>query len=132
VLIYHTSLQRNKRVALAYIKERLARLENLAWEMGYVPERLKPNLVVAEHEFFSDYCALLHNYTKQFDSSLHIDMTESTKPPNDVFVDVRVKQEIGQIFTEDGAVTLAKGTQLNMRRADAEPLIRQGKLEHIG
>ena len=124
-------MQRNKRVALAYLVERLNRLKVLAWEMGYVPERIKPNLVAAENDFFSQYCRLLHDYTKRFDSTIHLDLTETTKPPSEVFVDVRVVQEMGQIFTEDGVLTLTAGTQQHMRRSDAEPLIRQGKLKHL-
>ncbi len=118
-------------MALAYLSERLARLQHMAWEMGYVPERIRPNLVGAESEFFGQYCALLHSYSRQFDSSLHLDLTEATKPPSDVFIDVRVLKEIGQIYTEDGPVSLKAGTQQSMRRADAEPLIRCGKLEHL-
>jgi GINS complex subunit 1 len=118
-------------VALTYLIERLARLQTLAWEMGYVPERVKPNLVVAENEYFAEYCGLIHSYSRQFGSAVNIDLTESTKPPSDVSIEVRVLKEIGAIFTEDGMVTLSQGRLLSMRRSDAEPLIRSGKLEHL-
>jgi GINS complex subunit 1 len=131
VLVYHTSVQRNKRVALTYLVERLARLQTLAWEMGYVPERVKPNLVVAENEYFAQYCSLIHGYSRQFGAAVNIDLTESTKPPSDVSIEVRVLKEIGAIFTEEGMVQLSLGRMLSMRRSDAEPLVRSGKLEHV-
>ena len=118
-------------MALTYLCERLARLQALAWEMGYVPERVRPNLVVAENEYFAQYCGLVHSYSRQFGAALNIDLTESTRPPSDVFVEVRVLKDIGAIFTEDGMVMLSQGRLLSMRRSDAEPLMRTGKLEHL-
>lgn len=133
VLIYHTSLERNKRICLAYLNERLERIKRMAWELGYVPERAKSNLVGAEQDFFSDYTNLVRNYSKNFDGSvIHIDLSEDlTHPPTDLFVEVRVLKDLGQVFTEDGLVTLKMGTQHTMRRVDAEPYIRQGKLELV-
>ena len=52
-------------------------------------------------------------------------------PPKDLFIEVRVLEDIGTIVTESGPITLKKNTQTLMRRSEAETLIRQGKLEHI-
>lgn len=111
----------------------MERIKRIAWELGYIPERSKPNLVNAELDFFSDYTNLLRMYPKHFDrASVHIDLMEDlSHPPTDMIVEVRVLKNIGQVYTEDGAIYLEKGTQHTMRRAEAEPYIRQGKLEHI-
>ena len=112
---------------------RLERIKKIAWELGYVPERVKGNLVNAELDFFSDYMNLMRSYSKHFDTAgVHIDLTEDlTHPPSDLFVEVRVLKDLGQIYTEDGPIFLQQGTQHTMRRIEAEPYIRQGKLEHI-
>ena len=134
VIVYHTSLQRHKRICLAYLVERMERIKRIAWELGYIPDRAKPNLVNAELDFFSEYSTLMRNYSRHFDrgGSVHIDLTEDQgHPPSDLVIEVRVLKTIGQVFTEEGVIYLEKGTQHTMHRLDAEPYIRQGKLEHI-
>lgn len=133
VLLHHQSLQRNKRVCLAYLNERIERVKKISWEMGYVPQRLKPNLCAAEIFFFSEYSKLLRAYGRHFDRgiSVHLDLSEDlVHPPSEINVGVRVVRQVGQVYTENGTIFLQEGTQHTMRRIDAEPYIRQGKLQH--
>jgi hypothetical protein len=76
--------------------------------------------------------SLMRNYSKTLDSAsgknlqnqffdlhilflflfclVHIDLTEDLDfPPSDLFVEVRVLKDLGEIFTEDGAIFLEKG-----------------------
>jgi GINS complex subunit 1 len=54
------------------------------------------------------------------------------QPPKELQIEVRVLQDYGTIVTESGAtITLKKDTRILLRRTDAEPLIRQGILEHV-
>lgn len=131
VMVNHFGLLRNKRVCLAYLYERLARIKRVAWELGYVPEKMKPNLTIPESDFFNAYTKLMRSYSKHFDSAhFTLDLTDDLhQPPSDLFIEVRVLKEVGQVFTEDGPISLHKGTQHTMRRVDAEPYIRQGKLQ---
>lgn len=131
VMVHHVGLQRNKRLCLAYLHERLVRIKRLAWELGYVPEKSKPNMTLPESDFFNDYTQLLREHAKHFDSAhFTLDLCEDLQqPPSDLFVEVRVRREVGEVFTEEGPVYLHMGTQHTMRRSDAEPYIRQGKLE---
>jgi len=131
-MIGHTSLQRNKRLVLAYLMERINRIKTMAWEMSYVPHNSKPNLSRPEVDFFSSYTMLMRNYSKNFDTEhFTLDLTDDLQvPPTDLFVEVRVLKDLGEVYTEEGAINLQKGTQHTMRRIDAEPYIRQGALEH--
>ena len=69
-------------------------------------------------------------------------------PPKDVYVEVKVLKQIGnyyylfypqwyliffvgEISTENGTVSLDKGTTQYLRRSDVEHLIRQGVLQHL-
>ena len=106
----------------------------LARERERWKTHLDANLVNAELDFFSEYSTLMRNYSRHFDrgGSVHIDLTEDQgHPPSDLVIEVRVLKTIGQVFTEEGVIYLEKGTQHTMHRLDAEPYIRQGKLEHI-
>lgn len=96
-----------------------------------VPEKTKANMATAEMEFFNSYMQLVRSYQKHFDSAeFTLDLTDDLQqPPCDLFVEVRVVKEIGLVHTEEGPVHLLSGTQHTMRRVDAEPYIRQGKLE---
>ena len=45
---------------------------------------------------------------------------------------VRALEDVGPLMTDDGgSLVMRKGTSRYMKRADAEPLIRQGVLDHI-
>lgn len=52
-------------------------------------------------------------------------------PPKSLLIQVRVLENYGRLMTTSGSVTLTKDMVLLLRRTDAEPLIRQGVLEHV-
>ena len=64
-------------------------------------------------------------------SFLQMDLTADLQPPKDLYIEVRVEKDCGEIFTDSGAVTLERGTTHYLRRSDVEHLIRQGFLRAL-
>ncbi|CAG8876327.1 unnamed protein product [Penicillium nalgiovense] len=60
-----------------------------------------------------------------------IDLTGTLEPPKDLFIDVRVLKDAGEIQTEYGVINLTKNSQLYVRQGDVERLIAQGFLERL-
>eukprot|EP00037_Helgoeca_nana_P021055 m.211176 g.211176 ORF g.211176 m.211176 type:complete len:192 (+) comp25501_c0_seq1:71-646(+) len=128
MMIQYEAILRNKRCVLAYLMERVKRLQLLRWDVGAVlPPELKESLSLQETEFFVQYNRSLNTYTR----NVGIDLTTDLLPPKELFIEVRCLEDIGEIATEDGTVQLEEGSQHFLRRSDVEPLIRAGKLEHL-
>lgn len=53
------------------------------------------------------------------------------QPPKDLYIEVRVLRDCGEVMTENGLVHLEANSTHFLRRADVEQLIRQGLLEQI-
>lgn len=101
-----------------------------------------------EEEYFRQYGDMLAAYKGQWTD---IDLTGSLEPPKDLFIDVRVLKDAGEIQTEYGCVVLpmldwatwakliycdrvinlTKNSQLYVRQGDVERLIAQGFLERL-
>ncbi|PVU99316.1 hypothetical protein BB559_000819 [Furculomyces boomerangus] len=94
------------------------------------------NITVFERNFVQEYSQITKSYREKVEASLgddiDLDWTASLeKPPRDLFIEVRVLQECGEIQTEFGTVNLEKGSQHYLRRSDVENLINLGYLQHI-
>ncbi|KAI1434582.1 DNA replication complex GINS protein PSF1 [Xylaria sp. CBS 124048] len=147
LLINHLSMRRNKRCLLAYHRTRTDRLEELVWK-GYDVVDLAgqqgrdvmanansangdttmSNLSPQEEDYVRQYSDLLAAYKGQWTD---IDLTGSLEPPRDLFIDVRVLKDAGEIQTEYGAITLTKNSQFYVRQGDVERLIAQGYLQKL-
>eukprot|EP00041_Stephanoeca_diplocostata_P026370 m.709869 g.709869 ORF g.709869 m.709869 type:complete len:192 (-) comp22948_c0_seq2:2795-3370(-) len=128
MMVQYTAILRNKRCMLAYLNERVNRLQNLRWDVGAVlPPELKENLSMQESEFFQLYSRGLGAYMKAID----LDLTTDLLPPKELYIEVRCLVDVGEIVTEEGTVNLEKDSQHFLRRSDVETLVRQGVLEHI-
>ncbi|RYP74580.1 hypothetical protein DL771_002846 [Monosporascus sp. 5C6A] len=152
LLVNHLSMRRNKRCLLAYHKTRTDRLEELVWK-GYDVVDLagqqvrdgpgaagagpgmgngdggSSSLSPQEEDYVRHYSDLLAAYKGQWTD---IDLTGSLEPPRDLFIDVRVLKDAGEIQTEYGAITLTKNSQFYVRQGDVERLIAQGYLQKLG
>lgn len=152
VLVNHLCMRRNKRCLLAYHRVRTERLEGLVWsgedvlgggsepggqndgERGGGAAGLgsetgnQHSLSPEEEEYFRQYGDMLAAYKGQWTD---IDLTGSLEPPRDLFVDVRVLKDAGEIQTEYGAITLSKNSQFWVRQGDVEKLIAQGYLQKL-
>lgn len=125
-------LRRNKRCLLAYQKLRADRLSQLAWlnvdsatQNGKVVET---DLSHAEQEYFKQYQELI----AEVKSGLpELDLAGDLNPPSDIFIDVRVLKDGGEIQTEYGVFNLIKDSQFFVRKTDVDRLILQGYLEQL-
>ncbi|KAL1306983.1 hypothetical protein AAFC00_005615 [Neodothiora populina] len=146
LLVNHLSMRRNKRCLLAYHRVRTEKLEEMCWngidvvgsELAHqvlggqpsmaVPEANKSSLSPEEEEYVRMYGDLLAAYKGQWTD---IDLTGSLEPPTDLFIDVRVLKDAGEIQTEYGAINLTKNSQFYVRQGDVERLIQQGYLQKL-
>lgn len=118
LLVNHLSMRRNKRCLLAYHRTRTDKLEELAWKgvdlLDLSGQQVRSNsstganggadgptssLSPQEEEYVRQYGDLLAAYKGQWTD---IDLTGSLEPPRDLFIDVRVLKDAGEIQTEYG------------------------------
>ncbi|KAL6706824.1 DNA replication protein psf1 [Coniothyrium glycines] len=138
LLVNHLCMRRNKRCLLAYHKVRSDKLEEYCWEGVDVleqnaaqtegPKKDESSLSPEEEEYVRQYSDLLAAYKGQWTD---IDLTGSLEPPRDLFIDVRVLKDAGEIQTEYGSITLTKNSQFYVRQGDVERLIAQGYLQRL-
>ncbi|KAK5990827.1 DNA replication complex GINS protein PSF1 [Cladobotryum mycophilum] len=147
LLVNHLSMRRNKRCLLAYHRTRADKLEELVWNGADVidlsgqqvrdtgngagvssGDGATSSLSPQEEEYVRQYSDLLAAYKGQWTD---IDLTGSLEPPRDLFIDVRVLKDAGEIQTEYGAITLTKNSQFYVRQGDVERLIAQGYLQKL-
>jgi GINS complex subunit 1 len=162
LLVNHLCMRRNKRCLLAYHKVRAEKLEGYCWEGvdvleqsgngkegdgGMAGKKDESSLSPEEEEYVRQYSDLLAAYKGQWTD---IDLTGSLEPPRDLFIDVRVLKDAGEIQTEYGyvirshrtpriastltmlrSITLTKNSQFYVRHGDVERLIAQGYLQRL-
>jgi len=144
-------MRRNKRCLLAYHRTRTDKLEEMVWNgsdvldlavqqqraSNDVPqggaelgngEGNNSSLSPEEEEYVRQYSNLLAAYKGQWTD---IDLTGSLEPPRDLFIDVRVLKDAGEIQTEYGTINLTKNSQFYVRQGDVERLIAQGYLQKL-
>jgi GINS complex subunit 1 len=107
LLVNHLCMRRNKRCLLAYHRVRADKLEAYCWDGVDVLEQSgsggaqkdESSLSPEEEEYVRQYSDLLAAYKGQWTD---IDLTGSLEPPRDLFIDVRVLKDAGEIQTEYG------------------------------
>lgn len=129
LLVNHLCMRRNKRCLLAYHRTRTDKLEEMCWSGIDVLERQQQqqagkagnadetarmgadgassSLSPEEEEYVRQYSDLLAAYKGQWTD---IDLTGSLEPPKDLFIDVRVLKDAGEIQTEYGSVCMKQCT----------------------
>jgi len=167
LLVRHLCMRRNKRCLLAYHRVRVEMIEGMCWSGSDLLEQVQASqnkvaeegarigsvegsgassLSPEEEEYARQYGDLLAAYKGQWTD---IDLTGSLEPPRDLFIDVRVLKDAGEIQTEYGwgavvlfsnenrtngdtsAITLTKNSQFFVRQGDVERLIAQGFLQKL-
>jgi GINS complex subunit 1 len=145
LLVDHLAMRRNKRCLIAYHRVRAEKLEAMCWEGKDLVESQhhqsegndsgtaaaggqNSSLNPEEEEYFRQYNDLLSAYKGQWTD---VDLTGSLEPPRDLFVDVRVLKDAGEIQTEYGAINLTKNSQFYVRFGDVERLIALGFLQRL-
>jgi len=122
VLVNHLCMRRNKRCLLAYHRVRSDKLEEMCWSGKEVLDQEQQShngsrqggverpsmsaeagnassLSPEEEEYVRQYGDMLAAYKGQWTD---IDLTGSLEPPRDLFIDVRVLKDAGEIQTEYG------------------------------
>ncbi|ODV88125.1 hypothetical protein CANARDRAFT_26280 [[Candida] arabinofermentans NRRL YB-2248] len=128
LFVTHICMRRNKRCLLAYQRLRSTRLDELVWSNVEIPKSQLDNLSHNEQDYLRKYSELV----SEFKGSLsEIDLSGSLEPPSNVFIDVRVLKDAGEIQTEYGVFNLTKDSQFFVRQADVERLIQQGYLKKL-
>ena len=80
-----------------------------------------------EKDAAREYDELLQTYMDQ----VGLDLTRNMQPPKSVRIQVKVKEDFGELMAESGVMKLQRNNILFMRRDEVEPLIHQGVLEHV-
>ncbi|CAI5188753.1 ANM_HP_G0092100.mRNA.1.CDS.1 [Saccharomyces cerevisiae] len=130
-------MERNKRCLLAYQRLRTDILDSMAWNNNGLDlmssitfsQQDTNNLSHQEQEYLKEYCDLITDLKSG--DLVDIDLSGSLVPPSDVFIDVRVLKDAGEIQTEYGVFNLIKDSQFFVRQSDVERLIQQGYLQKI-
>lgn len=98
-------MRRDKRCLLAYHRARCNRIEEDIWAGKEVlatgEEEVEGGLSPEEEEYARQYGELLAAYKGKWTD---VDLTGSLEPPRELFVDVRVLKDAGEIQTEYGYV----------------------------
>ena len=93
-------LERSKRNVLAYERDRIERFKDLIWACGantssYLPEDSQKGASPYESKFIEEYKELVTAWKGEW---LDIDIGSSLCPPKDIFIEVRVVEECGEVI----------------------------------
>jgi GINS complex subunit 1 len=135
VMLYHLTIKRNKRVLFAYHRQRVNKLKDILWNVGLQSKyrrEILASLGPTEQKFLDEYGDMVNAYKQSF---LEIDLGGldggGLDPPVDLFIEVRVLRDAGEIETEYGSLNLSKGNQFYVKRTEVESLIKAGYLIHV-
>lgn len=133
IKLRHCCLLRNQRCLTAYLYDRLLRIRALRWEYGSVlPPTVRFHMCAEELQWFSQYKKSLASFMKSLGNGEGLDITQDTKPPKSLYIQVRCVKDHGELEIDDGTVILLKrNSQHFLPRWKCEQLIRQGVLEHV-
>ena len=125
------TMLRNRDMLLCYLRHRMNKIESARWDVaGGLPEESLDLLSPNEKEYDREYADLLSEYQTSYD----LDLMRDTKPPTDLYIKVLAREEVGAFVGPESGATIDPmrgGDMVFLRRGDVEPLIRQGKLEHV-
>ncbi|KAH7819905.1 DNA replication complex GINS protein PSF1 [Monocercomonoides exilis] len=128
-VIIFTRIQQNRRILQAYFDYRMRRIQLVKWEIGYLPEHLKGKLHSQEERFYRQYSQIVVKYCESLGD---LELTNDIFPPKSVTVCVRALKTMDSVIDHFGKpMDIQKDSQMSMNKIDAEPLIRQGVLEHL-
>ncbi|KAJ3273585.1 DNA replication protein psf1 [Terramyces sp. JEL0728] len=111
-------VKKNKQIVLVAQRQRLDKICGLIWSGISVASP-------PEQEFINEYKQLTRDLKGLY---LDIDLNQSDEPPKNIFVEVRVVRECGEIMTEMGVLPLRLGTQYYLKKTEVQDLIQSGHL----
>ena len=120
-------INRTFRCLLAYVNTRLVNVKNLFWRSSGNADSQMNMLSQAEKDFFLEYGKMVRNYQNSL--PIELDLLTDMEPPTDLFIEIRVLDDCGEILTSNGDVLkLERNATLLVRRCDVEFLLRQNKV----
>ena len=162
LLVDHLCMRRNKRCLLAYHRVRLDKIEAMSWKgqdvlnAEHAANSTQDALVGGDRGVYNSLSPEEEEFARQHNDLLaahkgqwtDVDLAGSLEPPQDLFIDVRVLKDAGEIQTEYGyvtprimrllelnhrsSITLTKNSQFYVRQSDVEHLISQKYLQKLG
>ena len=130
VLVDHLCMRRNKRCLLAYHRVRSDKIEQLCWlgqdALGLQHQSSEVRSRANEDGSSSSLSPEEEGYVRQYSDLLavhkgewtDIDLTGPLDPPRDLFIDVRVLKDAGEIQTEYGYVLTCSHLPYPKRASD--------------
>ena len=95
ILIHHLCMRRNRRCLLAYQRLRTDKIDEMVWSGSDVKGVLSPE----EEEYAHGYALLVAGLKGRWTD---VELGGSLEPPRDLYVEVRVLKDAGEIQTEYG------------------------------
>jgi GINS complex subunit 1 len=95
LLIHHLCMRRNRRCLLAYQRLRTSKIDEMVWTTGEVKGILSPE----EEEYARHYALLVAGLKGRWTD---VELGGNLEPPRDLYVEVRVLKDAGEIQTEYG------------------------------
>ena len=99
ILIHHLCMRRNRRCLLAYQRLRAEKLDEMIWNSNDVKGVLSPE----EEDYVRGYGLLVAGLKGRWTD---VELGGSMEPPRDLYVEVRVLKDAGEIQTEYGYVPI--------------------------
>ncbi|KAK5781815.1 DNA replication protein PSF1 PWA37_003739 [Arxiozyma heterogenica] len=133
-------LERNKRCLMAYQRMRSDIIDKMVWNGLIGSNNMYNNgskrsgyneLSHYEQEYMSQYKNLIDEMNSESELWSSIEIMGNMNPPSDIFIDIRVLKDIGEIQTEYGTFNFVKDSQFYVRQSDVERLIQQGYVQKI-
>lgn len=133
-------LERNKRCLMAYQRMRSDTIDRMIWNGLIGNNNIYNNsskrsgyneLSHYEQEYMTQYKNLIDEMNSESELWSSIEIMGNMNPPSDIFIDIRVLKDIGEIQTEYGTFNFVKDSQFYVRQSDVERLIQQGYVQKI-
>ena len=116
LLVDHLCMRRNKRCLLAYHRVRVSKLEEMCWRGEDILDQEQSTksgqsgLLSSEKGASSSLNPEEEEYVRQYNDLLaafkgrwtDVDLAGTLEPPKDLFIDVRVLKDAGEVQTEYG------------------------------
>lgn len=129
LFVQHLCMRRNKRCLLGYEMVRAKKMMEMVWnDMDLLDQDISNNLSPHEQDYARKYAELIVSYKGEWTD---VDLTGFMEPPKDLFIDVRVLKDAGEIQAEYGVFNLTKDSQFFVRQGDVQRLIQQGYLQKL-
>ena len=97
--VNYYSIERNRRILMAYHRYRMNKIEDIRWlKGGILNKQYKKKLSDEEIEYFKNYSKLLNSYMK----SIGVTITAHLSPPKEIKKEFIIRENIGTLITDDG------------------------------